>query len=102
MKDASFVYLSDSATPVINVLSFVEGIPVGAQLQNFGQVLAAKGSNQMVSLILKEGYSLKSSRKQLLEASIAFSPWNCGKGQNLVLSGILQPAVSCSQINQKW
>ena len=35
LKDASFVDLSPSDTPVTNVLGVVEGIPVGAHLQIF-------------------------------------------------------------------
>ena len=51
--------MAPAAPPVTDVLSDLEGISVGALLQKFGQVLAAKGSSPMVALILKEGYSLK-------------------------------------------
>ena len=59
VKDASFVDLSPSTPPLTNVLSVVDCILVGARLQNFWQVLAAKGLNPRVVLILKERYSLK-------------------------------------------
>ena len=49
LKDASFVDLSPSAPPVTNVPSVVESIPVGARMQNFLQVLAAKGWSQLHS-----------------------------------------------------
>ena len=58
MKDVFSVNLSRSAPPVTNVLSVVEGLPVGARLQKFWQVLAEKGSSPRVVSILKEGYSL--------------------------------------------
>ena len=58
VKDACFVDLSP-APPVTNVLSVVEGLPVGARLQKFWQVLAAKVSSPRMALILKERYSLK-------------------------------------------
>ena len=38
VKDAFSVDLSPSAPPVTNVLSVVEGLPVGARLQKFWQV----------------------------------------------------------------
>ena len=52
------VNLSPSAPPVTNVLSVVEGLPVGARLQNFWQVWAQKGSSPRVVSILKDGYNL--------------------------------------------
>ena len=54
MKDAYFVDLPPSAPLVTNVFSVVEGIPEGAQLPIFWQVLAAKGLSPKVLLILKE------------------------------------------------
>ena len=59
VKNASFVDLSPSVPPVTNVLSVVEGIPVGARVQKFWQVLAAKGLSPRAVLILTEIYSLK-------------------------------------------
>ena len=59
MKGASFVDLPPSAPPVTNALSVAEGIPVGARLKIFLQVLAAKGLSPRVVLILKERYNLK-------------------------------------------
>ena len=58
MKDAFSVDLSPSAPPVTNVLSFVDGLPVGARLQKFWQVWAQEGSSPRVVSILKEGYNL--------------------------------------------
>ena len=58
VKDAFSVNLSPSAPPVTNVLSVVEGLPVGTRLQNFFQVCAQKGSSPRVVSILKEGYNL--------------------------------------------
>ena len=49
VKDAFSVNLSPSAPPVTNALSVVEGLPVGAQLQNFWQVWAQKGSSPRVA-----------------------------------------------------
>ena len=63
MKDVFSVNLSPSAPPVTNVLSVVEGRPVGARLQNFWQVWAQKGSSPKVVSILKEGYNLPFSHK---------------------------------------
>ena len=118
VKDASFVDLSPSAHPMTNVLNVVEGIPAGVRLQKVWQVLAAKGLSPRV-LILKERYSLKikishrgtsnkectcqSPQKQLPEGGIAFPPpkTNCGKCQNPVLPGVLQPTCSCSQAQAK-
>ena len=48
VKDASFIDLSPSAPPVTNVPNAVEGIPAGASLQKFWQVLAAKYSSPQV------------------------------------------------------
>ena len=58
MKDVFSVDLSPSAPPVRNVLSVVEGLPVGARLQKLWQVWAQKGSSPRVVSILKEGYNL--------------------------------------------
>ena len=63
VKDVFSVKLSPSAPPVTNVLSVVEGRPVGARLQNFWQVWAQKGSSPRVVSILKEGYNLPFSCK---------------------------------------
>ena len=63
VKNVFSVKLSPSAPPVTNVLSVVEGRPVGARLQNFWQVWAQKGSSPRVVSILKEGYNLPFSHK---------------------------------------
>ena len=73
VKDTSFVDLSRSAPLVTNVLSVVEGILVGARLQKFWRVLAAKGLSPRVVLILKERFSLKLkiTREPLLRSTHA-------------------------------
>ena len=63
VKDVFSVNLSPSAAPVTNVLSVVEGRPVGARLQNFWQVWAQNGSSPRVVSIPKEGYNLPFSHK---------------------------------------
>ena len=63
VKDGFSVDLSPSAPPVTNVLSVVEGLPVGARLQNFWQGWAQKGSSPRVVSIPKEGYNLPFSLK---------------------------------------
>ena len=111
VKDVFSVDLSPSALHVTNVLSVVEGLPVGARLQKFWQVWAQKGSSPRVVSILKEGYNLpftriplmeqicQSPQEQLPAGGIAFPPsktsYRKGKGTNL--SSLLQQTFHCSK-----
>ena len=116
------VNLSPSAPPMTNVLSVVEGLPVGALLQKFWQVWAQKGSSPRVVSILKEGYNLpfqfkptltrvplirsgicQSPQEQLPVGGIAFpsSETSYRGSTGSVLSGVLQQTVHCPQTKSK-
>ena len=121
VKSVSSVNMSPSAPPVTNVLSAVESLAVGARLQKFRQIWAQKGLSPRVILILKDGYNLpfkikptltrvpdkericQSPQEQLPESGIAFPPSKTSgeKGQNTILSGILQPTFHCPQTKPK-
>ena len=122
VKDVFSVNLSPSAPPVTNVLSVVEGLPVGTRLENFWQVLGPEGFESKSS-IHPEGRVqpsfqsqtpshqnpsdmeriCQSPQEQLLAGGIAFSPSKTSgrKSKGSILSRVLQQTLHCPQTKSK-